>query len=213
MAYVVAADFREGSKKWYTAQATLTDEQAPTPDLTAAIAALSAQFDSWCDDHFEATASTEFTVDVRDNSRNLYLPRRVRSVTQVETIDVDGVATVEPATSYRVHSSLNAAGSEEIGKLDWIELLPGERLNTQTGGWPWGTGTVQVTGNWDYLVTPDRVKRAVALLVWNHFAPRGDSLHRAQRWQTEQASYDASLTTPSGLPEVDAIIEDLRRSA
>lgn len=213
MAYVAAADFREGSKKWYTAQATLTQEQAPDADLTAAIASISAQFDGWCDDHFEATAATEFTLDVREHSRRLYLPKRVRSVTQVETIDEDGVATVEAATAYRVHSSLNAAGSEETGKLDWLEIIPGERLSTDTGGWPIGTGTVQVTGNWDYLVTPDRVKRAIALLVWNHFAPRGDSLHRAQRWQTEQASYDASLTTPTGLPEVDAIIEDLRRSA
>lgn len=211
MAYIAAAAFREGSKQWYTAQATLTEEQASTADITAAIASFSAQFDSWTNDHFEATASTEFAIDVRDPGRNLYLPRRVRSVTQVETIDVDGVATVEPATSYRIHSSLNAAGSEAKGDLDWVELLPGEILNTDSGGWPWGTGTVQVTGDWDYLVTPDRVKRAVALLVWNHFAPRGDSLHRAQRWQTEQASYDASQTTPSGLPEVDAIIEDIRR--
>ena len=123
MAYIAAAAFREGSKQWYTAQATLTEEQASTTDITAAIASFSAQFDSWTNDHFEATTSTEFTLDVREVGRRLYLPRRVRSVTQVETVDEDGVATVETATTYRVHSSLNAAGTEAVGDLYTAALI------------------------------------------------------------------------------------------
>lgn len=212
MAYIIAADFREASKKWYTSGLSLTTEEAVDADITAAIASMSAQFDQWTDDHFEDENEAVYTIDVREpSSVRLYMPRRLRSVTTLHTIDEDGTATLEAATKYRLHSSLNAAGTERVGEFDWLEIVQGERLSTTGGGWPIGTGTVRVTGDWSYLVTPDRVKKAVAILVYDQFKPRGDSLYRAQRWSTEGADYDRSQSLPSGLPDVDVIIAELRR--
>jgi hypothetical protein len=211
MAYLAASAFRAGSLQWYTAGLALTEVEAPTADITSAIASYSQQFDRWCDDHFEAEAALAVVVDVREVSRHLYLPKRVRSVTQVETIDGAGVATVETLSKVRVHSSLNTAGTEQVGKLDWLEILSGESLST--GAWPVGTGTVRVTGNWSYATCPDNVKLAIAMLVYDRFRAKGDSLYRVQRWTAEGASFDRSLTEPTGLPEVDTIIEQMRRAA
>lgn len=216
MAYLVAANFREGSVTWYTAGLTLTTEQASDANLTAAIASYSLQLDDWTNDHFETEAST--TVELAgDGTDRLVLPKRFTAITTVKTRDANGTLTLQSATAYRFTSSLESSGSRRRSKdaLDTLDVVPGgPGLSGVSEGsfvWPCGPQTVQVIGTSGWTTTPERVKRAVALLVWDHFAPRGDSVYRAQRWQTEQASYDASISEPSGLPEVDKIVADLKR--
>lgn len=216
MAYLTAAAFREGSAAWYAKGLSLSQDAASDADLTSAIASMSLLFDDWTNDHYEN--EDELVVELNgEGTPTLLLPKRCTAVTTVKTRDANGTLTVQSATAYRLESSLESSGTRRRSKdaLDYLEVVrDGPGLSSVTEGsfvWPCGTNTVQVTGDFGWLAVPDRVKRAIALLVWDQFAPKGDSLHRAQRWQTEQASYDASLSEPSGLPEVDAIIADLRR--
>jgi hypothetical protein len=213
MAYVVAADFRAATLKWYTRGLALTDEEAPTADITSAIAAYSGQLDSWASDHYEPENALEVVVDQRHYSHMLHLPKRIRTVTTVKTVNYAGTETVETATDWRVHSSLNAAGTDfhESNEMDWLEVITGQYLTTGAAYWPYGIGTVKITGNWSWGAVPDRIKRAVAILVYDRFRAKGDSLMRAERWATDQASYDLSNSKPSGLPEVDEIIEAYSR--
>jgi hypothetical protein len=168
--------------------------------------------DRWTEDHFEPENALEVIMDGNIDGPRLYLPKRVRAVTTVKTVDGDGAETTETATNYRIHSSLNAAGTDFHAEntLDWLEVTPGQILSTG-GSWPIGPNAVKITGNWSWAAVPDRIKRAVAILVYDRFRAKGDSLMRAERWATDQASYDLSNSKPSGLPEVDEIVEAYRR--
>lgn len=213
MAYVLPAAFREPSLEWYTRGGyTLTDSEAETGELTAAIAAMSSLIDYETYDHYEAETAATLTLDVTGYPTQLYLPKRVRTVTSVKTVAADGAETTEVVGTYRVHSSLNAAGTDmqDGGMLDWIEVLTG----FSTGRYfPQGTGTVKVTGNFSWTAVPELIKRAVAVLVYDHFKPAGDQLRTAQQWTSAEVAVNRSLTTPTGLPEVDRIIEQYNRGA
>jgi hypothetical protein len=215
VAYLTAAAFRAGSLAWYTAGLVLSDSEAPTADITSAITNFSAQFDDWTNDHYE---SETLTLELDgDGTGRLVLPKRCTSVTTLKTRDPNGTLTTQSATAYRLVSSLESTGTRRrsTSAMDYVDVVSmGPGLASVTEGsyvFPCGSQTVQVAGAFGWLTTPERAKRAVAMLVYDHFKRRGDSLYRAQRWQTEGAAYDASLTTPSGLPEVDEIVADLRR--
>lgn len=215
MAYLVASAFRDATKAWYTAGITLSEEEAPTADITSAIDNFSKAFDDWTNDHYESESST---VELDgDGSARLLLPKRFTALTTVKTRDSAGTLTLQSSSVYRLISSLESTGSRRRSKdaLDFLEVIPyGTGLSATVEGpyvWPCGPQTVQVIGTSGWTTTPERVKRAVALLVYNHFRPRGDSVMRATRWQTEGGAYERELDSVSGLPEVDDIIADLRR--
>lgn len=216
MAYLTATDFRANSKKWYTAQLVLSEEEAPTADITSAIASMSLQFDEWTHDHYETES---LTLELNgDGTGTLLLPKRCTAVTTVKTRDPNGTLTTQSATAYRLVSSLDSAGARRRSKeaLDLIEVVdlgPGlSSVNDGTYVWPCGPQTVQVAGSFGWTTVPDRVKRAVALMVYDQFRGKGDSLHRAGSWSTDGADYNAATTTPSGLPEVDGIIAELAKA-
>ena len=215
MAYLVAADFRGGSSAWYTSGLTLSDTEAPTAQLTSAIAAYSLQFDDWCNDHFE---SESLTLELNgDGSDKLILPKRCTAVTTVKTRDANGALTTQSSSVYRLTSSLENTGSRRRSKdaMDTLDIIPlSSGLSATLDGpyaWPCGPQTVQVIGSFGWTTTPERVKRAVALLVYDHFRKKGDSLYRVARWTQQGESFDRSLTTPSGIQDVDDIIADLKR--
>src|SRR5207244_1934379 len=104
--------------------------------------------------------------------------------------------------------SLTSAGMRQLqvsGDEDVISLIPGRFLPYWGWQMPLGRGAIQVTGNFNYNTAPDRIKRAVALLVWDHVRMAGPDVREAVRWQTADATYDRSVSTPTGLPEVDQI--------
>lgn len=216
MAYVVIADMRSATAKEFARPFLLTTAEAPDTDLTDAIARISEQIDTFTGDHFESTTALtmDLTVPGYDETGSrgptrLHLPKRVRTLTAVSTRDEDGTLTVETATNYRLHSSLNAGGTdfnEDADPYDWIEVVPGKDLSTGDGVWPAGPQAVRVTGNWDWTAVPTDIKKAVAMLAYDHFKPETDNLRRATEWQTNNAAYSASSSTPTGIPPVDETI-------
>lgn len=184
--------------------------EAPDAEITAAIAAMAQSFDEFTADHFEDENALTLEMDVRHPTRSLVLPKRVRTVTSVVTVDSEAAETIEDATTYRVRSSLDAAGAVSVGLLDSVEIIPGQRLSTGDI-WPVGPRTVKVTGDFSWLVTPDRVKRAVALMVYDHFKPEAGKLRRAERLSTPDMTVLFADTEPTGIPEVDGIIEEFTR--
>lgn len=207
---MVSADFREGTKKDYCFGLELSPSDAPDAELTTAITRLSERVDLVTNDHFESETAATFEIDGSGETR-LYLPRRVRSVTTVKTRDLDGVLTLELAASYRLHSSLNAAGTETEGDFDWIGVIPGQVLVNGGKVWPDGVQTVQVVGNFSWAATPTDIKRLVALLVWHNFKPIQADLRLSQRWQTQDATYERAESEPFGIPEADELVARYRR--
>lgn len=210
MAYVLPADFREGTKKDYCFGLELSPSDAPDAELTTAITRLSERIDQVTNDHFEAENAATFELDGHGETR-LYLPRCVRTVTTVKTRDSDGVLTTELAASYRMHSSLNAAGTEAEGDFDWIGVIPGQVLVNGGKVWPDGVQTVQVVGNFSWAATPTDIKRCVALLVWEHFTSKAKDLRWVKAWSTNDARFERADSEPFGIPEADELVARYRR--
>jgi hypothetical protein len=198
---------------------SMTD--APTDALiTAAIARLSTRLDNWTNDHFETDALT-LDLDVYLASSRLRLPKRCTAVTTVNTRSPAGVLTLQPATAYRLSSSLEQAGSlrTEGSSIDTIDIILDTTLGlTGTlwdGEWVWpvGTQTVQVVGSFGWTDTPADIKRAMALLVWDHFKPQASALRQASRQTSADLTVEYAITEPSGIPEVDDIIADYKRDS
>lgn len=213
MAYIAAADFREATPAEYCSGLALTTAEASDATLGSAIARLSQRFDDLTSDHFE---SETLTLELDgDGTTRILLPRRCTALTTVKTRDQAGTLTLQASTAYRLHSSLDSTGSKRIyGSLDWIDLVPlsGGLVSTVDGpyGWPCGPQTVQVVGTFGWTTCPTDVKRAVALMVYDHFKPISDQTRRAEGWVINGISYTRSVTG-TGLPEVDAVIDDYRR--
>lgn len=208
MSYLAAADFRAASLAEYCAGLELTDEEASEPRLTPAIARLSRRFDELTRDHFEEEAGLVLELAGSGTDR-LYLPKRCTAVTAVKTRDEAGVLTAESASVYRLIASLESAGTRrrDRGAIDYLELVPGGDYLTTGSVWPAGPQTVQITGDFGWKAVPADVKRAVALLVYDHFKPVADVLRRAVRVATADAQY-----TLEGVPlEAADIAADYRR--
>lgn len=210
MAYVASDDFRSATLRWWTAGLALSQTEAPDADLSAAIAALSEQADELTNDHFEPTAGKVVDLDVEETTTRLFLPTRARAVTKVETRDEDGNLTVEAATEYRLHSSLDSAGTLAIGDHDWLEIIPGRSLSTGST-WPIGPQSVRVTYDADWAAVPERIKRLVSLMVYDHFRPLAPGIRAAETWNTNDAVYRRAVSEPLGIPEADQIIAEFLR--
>lgn len=210
-AYIDPDDFRTATAKWYTTGILLTTAQAGDTILEQTIAHVSQQLDEWTGDHF---LPEEASIDLRGTGGTiLTLPRRTRSISALKTRDHDGVLTAEASTAYRLCSSLNSDGTDfsEEHIYDYVEMIPQEFLNDGTGVWPAGNKTVQVTGAFGWAATPEAIKRACALAVWNILAAKSPEERRASEWSTKDARYVASDTLPTGLPEADTIIKQFTR--
>ncbi len=219
MAYVTVANLRPDTAAEYAQGVTLTAAEASDARLTAAIAAISERLDRLTNDHFETQTGVTLEVDVTDHTGRLALPRRTTAVTTVKTRDELGVLTTQASTTYRFRSSLDAAGATRIGESDYLDIIPegvGLTLTPWAWSWPYGTQTVQVLGTFGWTVTPRDIKRAVAVLAFDHFKEQRGDLGRAVRYTTGEIAVERSVPDadhPTGLLEVDAIVTDYHRYA
>lgn len=218
MAYLQTSSFRSGSgldEACY--DIPLTTTEAPDAQLGSAIARFAQRFDDLTGDHFELEAVTLSLSG--DETKRLDLPKRTVSVSSVSILDTLGNATAQTGGVYRLHSSLYGGGTKRLskGETDYLELLwgaggltgyPANHYDPYT--WPCDASSVQVTGNFGWTTTPADVKRAVALMVYDHFKPQDASLRRVQGYRTADAEYSMAQTQPTGIPEVDAIIDDFQ---
>lgn len=225
MALLTHADFRDPAPNEACIGLELTNGEAEDSLLTAAIARLTSRLQRWCNDTFESVGPGTVEVDGRGGSR-LYLPQRFTAVTAVKTRDETGTLSASlTASGYRLHSSLNTAGSDRINQdaiLDWIDLLYGGTGLSVVGiggssyCWPNTPGSVQVTGTYGWTVTPPEIKRALALLVFDHFKRKLSDLRVADSIQVagtivRYAQPDPGLGIYSGIAEVDEVLRDFTR--
>lgn len=214
--YLVAEDMRSASLAEFAAGLALDDNQAETSRLTAAIARMSQRFDDLTNDHFSTQTATTLTLS-GNGTRILDLPRRCTAVTTVSITDYAGTVTPQASTVYRLHSSLNSAGSAwtSPGAVDWLEILPFQFLSGASFGlgygWPEEANSVTVLGTFGWTVTPFDVKNAVAMMVYDHFKNKSDRTRRASSYQAGDASF-VNNVEGTGIKDVDDIIERYRRS-
>ena len=221
MALLTAADMRADSLAEFASGCDLSaSDVGDDAKITAAIARMVDRFQDWTNDTFVQVVAGTLDVDAFGSSI-LRLPQRFTAVTSVTFRLQDGsFSAAQSATSYRLHSSLNAAGTDEVGNFDWLESVPygtGFSSFVGSGGpylWPWGTQAVRVTGTYGWTTPPADAKRAVAMLVWDHFKPQRSDLGRAQSYSTAEVAISLSAVDdahPSGIRDVDAIIQRLKR--
>lgn len=224
MSLLTPSSFRTESLNEACIGLPLTDDEAEDAPLAAAIARVTKRLQRWCNDRFEPTTGA-LEVDGRGTAR-LYLPQRFTAVTAVKTRDETGTLSAAlTTTGYRLHSSLNAAGDDRINQdaiLDWIDLLYGGTglssvgIGGSTYCWPNAAGSVQVTGTYGWTVTPPEIKRALALLVWDHVKRKRDDLRDAESVQAGGVLVRYAQPNPaegifSGIGEADEIIRDFER--
>jgi hypothetical protein len=172
MVYAVAADFRERTQQSWCKGLILDEGVCSNALLDSIIAQVGGQIEVELGDDFDPPNPDNdetIYVDGTIGSR-LYVPRRVRSLTTVSTRTLSGTITAIAATSYRLQSSLNAAGTAMLDrrKRDWIDSLS---FNT----W-YSDGGVQLIGKFGWAVVPTDIKRLVALRVYDQIKPTGDPL-------------------------------------
>jgi hypothetical protein len=219
---VVESDFRTESLAEYAYGLELSTTEAPATAVTSAITRLSARVDEWTNDHFEAES---LTLDLDGSgTTKLYLPQRCTAVSSVSIRDEEDVYTVQTALGYRLHSSLRD-GVKAVGLYDWLEIvgegdgltgLPG--LSYNAWRWPVGPATVRVAGTFGWTTTPFDIKRAVAVLVWDHFRQKRGDMVYASRVSTADRTVEYPAPDPSNgvftaMPEVDAILQTYQRAA
>lgn len=207
MAILAVADFRAPITNPATANLALTTTEAADALVTSTITAMTARLEDYCHDKFE---SASVTVELTGNGLDrLYLPYRFTAISSVKTYDVDGTETVQTSTNYVLHPSLNSTGSATVGELDWLDVeYLGDGLNDTEFApytWPYQRRIV-VAGTAGWTTTPTDIKRALALMVFNHLKPIRNDLGFATRWTDGTAEYSISQTEPTGIPEADEII-------
>lgn len=212
MAVLTPAVFREGALVDAT-QGCAIPAAIPDAVITAAIARMTERFEYYADDQFESTAATTIILPGSGLSR-LRIPKRTTAVTTLKTVDYAGTETTQAATTYRLHSSLNTAGTKATGLFDFVEILAGTSGFTNMLN-PYyfdrGAGTVKLTGTFGWTVTPPDVKRAVALMVWDALQPRRADLHRVTSVSNTSEAISYADTEPTGMLEVDDIIQQFSR--
>jgi len=188
VAYIAAADFRERTVKSYCANLILGEADGLDAYVDLIIAQVTTQVELDLADDFEPpNPDTDEIISVDGGGwSRLYLPRRVRSLTTVETRALE-VFTVQASTTWRLRKSLNAAGSAMVeGRVsDWLDAV-----SLSTSAWPYGADTVRLTGKFGWAVVPDDIKRLVALKTYDLIKGQGDPLSRIVQRQT----FDATVT-------------------
>lgn len=225
--YVTVNEMRSGTERYPSLVAT----EAVTDDvLTEFITDASNLLDEATGDHFLPTTGT-IVVDgpVLDGfgrrGRLVLLPRRVRSVSAVSSIDPDGT-TLEAydADSYRVHSSLIDPATSDTPTFfgskgfDGIEFLYPRHTDSVTfpgdvwygGSFPAYSRAVAVTGTFDWATTPEDVRHATALIVMEWVQARR-APGRTTSMNTGRASLELNAEGFTGIPEVDRVIKRRKR--
>lgn len=159
------------------------------------------------DDFEPPTPDNDETIDVDGwGTSRLYAPRRVRSLTTVQTRwPWVTTFTTEASTAYRLRKSLNSANTAMVDgtKNDWLDAMPG----LTTGVWPSGASTIRLVGKFGWAAVPDDIKRLVALKTYEQVKGGADPLSRI----VQRTTVDAVLTYgPSS--EVTDITNRYRRS-
>jgi len=205
MSYVAAADFRERTVKPYCANLMLGESDGLDAYIDLIIAQVTTQVElDLADDFDPPNPDTDEVISVDGSGwSRLYLPRRVRSLTTVETRALE-VFTVQASTTWRLRKSLNTAGTAMVeGRVsDWLDAV-----SLSTSVWPPGADTVRLTGKFGWAVVPDDIKRLVALRVYDQIKGQADPLSRI----VQRTTADAILTYgPS--QEVTDIMERYQRT-
>lgn len=190
MTYIAAADLRERTRKPWAVGLVLGVEEASDADLDSVIALVATRIELATGDRFDPPVpdNDEALDCAGSGTTRLYVPRRVRSITTLKTRDTAGTLTTQASGSYRLHSSLNAAGTAmaDGAHLDWLDVL----LPLTVGSvWPSGAATVQITGKFGWAAVPDDIKRLTALLVYDAVKARDDPLSRISSRTTIDAAY------------------------
>ena len=219
MAYITAADFRTATLAEYCANLNLGTAEATDAQLTSAIDGLGQRLDRFTNDHFETESITIVLEGAGGaGSPRLVLPKRCTAVSSVSVVDSYGTATVQTSSVYRLHSSLYSSGSRRRGEIDFLELVYG------AGGlagypfsqvdpyvWPADANSISMTGTFGWTTTPRDIKNALAIMVWDHFKLQRGDIRRATRWATTDVTVEVGDPNPTGIPEVDQIIEAFTR--
>ena len=198
----------------------MSSSEATDAILTSTIARMASRLEILTNDIFVSTA---LTFELRgDGTRLLNLPQRCTAVATVKTRDPLGNLTTQTALSYRLVSSLDAAGADRVGYLDqadYLEIVPYQFLTGIVGEpwwiWPQAPKAVQVVGTFGWTVTPYDISRAVALMVNDSLKPQANILRRAVTFDTVDARTvfgPSDAAHPTGLTDVDQIIGLYRRS-
>jgi hypothetical protein len=210
VAYVLAADFRIGGLRPWTANIPLTENEGTNAYLDAVVASVTTRVEEDLNDDFEpAGGDPDETIDLDGGGyRRLYVPRRIRSLTTVSTRADDGTLTAQATTLWRLHKSLNTAGTamSDGQTVDYIEVIGTKNLSVTGGGWPYGTQTVQLVGKFGWATVPDDIKRLVALRVYGMVKAKADPLTTI----VQRTTNDAVLTFGPSTEETE-IVERYRR--
>lgn len=170
MAYAAAADFRERTQKPWCKGLVLGEGDCSDAELDLLIAQVAGLIELELDDDFDPPSPDNDETIYVDGTlgARLYVPRRVRSLTTVSSRSLAGTITALTSTSYRLHSSLNAAGTTMVGKRDWID----------SASWTtWlSDGGVQLVGKFGWAAVPSDIKRLVALRVYDIVKATSDPL-------------------------------------
>lgn len=186
MSYVAAADFRERTMRPWCVGIVLGEPDGTDAYLDELITLVTARIEHDLRDDFEPPSPDDpVTISVDGNGALLLdLPRRVRVLTTVETLDTSGAYTTQSATTYRLNQSLNAAGTamNDGQKLDTLEAL-----SITCGVWPHNANAVRLTGKFGWAAVPQDIKRLVALRVYDLAKGSSDPLSRVvQRTTVDQ---------------------------
>lgn len=205
MSYVAAADFRERTLKPWATNLLLTEADGTDAYIDLVIAGATTQVELDLGDDFEpAGGDPDETLEVDGAGRTrLYTPRRVRSLTTVKTRAIDGTLTTQDTTVWRLHKSLDAAGTGMLdgSKLDWLDYL-----NDDTT-WPEGTQTVQLVGKFGWAAVPTDIKRLVALRTYELIRATGDPLTTV----VQRTTVDSVMTFGPSVEETE-IVDRYRRN-
>jgi len=184
--YAVPADFREPTQKHWARDLVLGPEITDAL-LTQTIAWVATQLELDLADRFDPpTPDNDETIDVDGSlTSRVYLPRRIRSLTSLQTKNTSGTLASVASSTYRVHSSLNAAGTDFAFDghrgSDYIDAF----------GWtfPIEAGSLRLVGKFGWAVVPDDIKRLVALDVYDIVKGSSDPTSRLIQKNTADATY------------------------
>jgi hypothetical protein len=214
MSYLSAADFRTATLAEYCKGLAISAADASDADLSSTIARMSRRVDDATNDRFESFSAT-YELDGGGRPR-LVLPQRCTAVATVKTRDNLGNLTTQPTTVWRLVSSLTETATRPISSVDYLAVIPGNQLSglnswDWTYCWPQGPQTVQVVGSFGWTTTPTDIKRATALLVWDHVKALDPARRSATTWATIDTNYVTTEGGPSWLREANDILGSYRR--